>query len=221
MNTKRRLLLGTITLIGLGLFVALWLNYSNQIKTTNPINPYEQYALALQTPSPAKEMSAFVQALDKITSISGWSVVSVVFQDGQGNAILKSTGGSSTQLLTISQSKGMSVYFSPNNVTLHFSVVLTHRELSESMSSVDKTVDTLKKRLDGVLPKTAVVVEQATTNPVFKKITITLSLDNNSPEILNTIGTKVDDLPVNIDVITVTLNKGQLTGNIKISAIGN
>lgn len=69
METKRRLLLALMTAVCLGMLVGLWW-YLNQNKPVSPINPYEQYALALQTPSPSSQTNAFVQGLRKTTVIT-------------------------------------------------------------------------------------------------------------------------------------------------------
>ncbi|MDX2163807.1 MAG: hypothetical protein SFW07_00125 [Gammaproteobacteria bacterium] len=219
METKRRLVLALVTMLCLGALVSLW--YLNQNKTTSRINPYEQYALSLQTPSPASQTNAFVKGLRKINGIQGWTVLSMEYQDGVGKAVLKSNGGSTTQLLTLSQSKGMTVNFLSTGTTINFTAALQERKLSEMMISSDKTVATLTKRLNALLSKNAVSVDETTTNSVFKKIDMTLSFNDVSPSVIESIGTKLDDLPVNINSISATIKNGSLSGNVKISVIGN
>jgi len=219
-ETKRRLLLALMTAVCLGMLVGLWW-YLNQNKPVSPINPYEQYALALQTPSPSSQTNAFVQGLRKTNGVQGWTVVSVVYQNGVGRALLKSNKGSTTQLLTLSQSKGMTVNFLSTGTTLNFTTALQNRKLSESMVSAQQIVAKITKRLNGVLPKTTITVDQAITNTVFKQIDMTISFNSVPPSVIESIGTKLDDLPVNINSISADIKDGALSGNVKISVIGN
>jgi hypothetical protein len=76
-------------------------------------------------------------------------------------------------------------------------------------------------RMARVLPKKSVVVDQTITNQVFKQVEMTISFNNVSPEVLQLIGSNLDDLPVNVSSISVTVKDGLLSGYFKISVVGN
>lgn len=220
LEDKTRASLAMVTVLCVAVLGVLWWHFS-QTKPKINVNPYEQYELSLQTPSPSSETTAFVKALRKMITIPGWEVVSAEFSGQVGEAKLKSVGGSATQLLTISQSQGMSVRFASTGVYLHFSSALTHRTLPDSITNAEKTVAVVMDRMNSVLPKKSVVVDQAKTNQVFKQIDITISFNNISPDVLQLMGSKLDDLPVNVNAISVNVKNGVLSGYIKISVVGN
>ena len=220
LEDRTRASLAFVTVLCLGVLGTLWW-YSNQSKPTVNVNPYEQYELSLQTPSPATESSALVHGLAKINQIPGWIVTSVEFDGQVGNAKLKSVGGTATQLLTQTQSMGMVVNFSSSGVFVNFSSALNHRALPDKIASAETTVAVVMDRMARVLPKKSVAVDQTITNQVFKQVELTISFNNVSPEVLQLIGSNLDDLPVNVNSISVTVKDGLLSGYFKISVVGN
>jgi hypothetical protein len=213
--------LAFVTVMCVGILGTLWWYSSQQSKPSVNVNPYEQYELSLQTPSPATESSALTHGLEKINRIPGWVVTNVEFDGQVGNAKLKSIGGTATQLLTMSQSMGMVVNFSSSGVFVNFASTLNHRALPDKIASAEDTVAVVMDRMARVLPKKSVVVDQTITNQVFKQVEVTISFNNVSPEVLQLIGSNLDDLPVNVSSISVTVKDGLLSGYFKISVVGN
>lgn len=220
LEDRTRSSLAFVTIICLGLLGTLWW-YSSQPKTTVSVNPYERYELSLQTPTPASEALALTQGIQKLNQIPGWEIQSVHYNGEVGNAKLNSIGGTATQLLTMSQSMGMVVNFSSNGVFVNFTSALSHRPLPDKIANTEKTVAIIMDRMTHVLPKKSVGVDQTITNRVFKQVEMTISFNNVSPEVLQLIGSSLDDLPVNIDSITVSVKNGLLSGYFKISVVGN
>ncbi|HEV2613703.1 MAG TPA: hypothetical protein VGV92_03225 [Gammaproteobacteria bacterium] len=212
--------LAFVTILCVGLLGALWW-YSSKPTVSVSVNPYEQYELSLQTPTPASETAALIHGLEKINRIPGWMVSSVEFDGQNGNAKLTSMGGTATQLLTLSQSMGMVATFSSNGVFVNFTSSLSHRPVPDTIANTEKTVAIIMDRMTRVLPKKSVSVNQTISNRVFKQVEMTISFNNVSPEVLQLIGSRLDDLPVNIESITVSVKNGLLTGYFKISVVGN
>jgi hypothetical protein len=220
LEDRTRSSLAFVTIICLGLLGTLWW-YSSKPKTSVNVNPYEQYEMSLQTPTPESETTALVHGLQKINQIPGWNVVSVEYDGETGSAKLKSIGGAATQLLTMSQAMGMVVSFSSSGTYINFSTTLNHRPLPDKIASTEKTVALIMDRMTHVLPKKSVSVDQTITNRVFKEVALTISFNNVSPEVLQLIGSNLDDLPVNVKSITVNVKNGLLSGYFKISVVGN
>lgn len=194
--------------------------YFSQPKPTINVNPYEQYELSLQTPSPASEITALVHGLQRINEIPKWKVVSIEYVGTGGRAKLKSQGGTATQLLTMTQARGMVVNFSSSGTFLNFSSELNHRTLPDKILSTEETVATVINRMSSVLPEKSVEVNQTIKNQVFKQVDMTISFKMISPAVLQSIGSKLDDLPVNVNIISASIENELLSGFIKISVVG-
>ena len=116
---------------------------------------------------------------------------------------------------------GMVANFSSSGVFINFNATLNHRALPDKIANAEKTVAVVMDRMTRVLPKQSVTINQAVTNKVFKQVEMTITFNNVSPEVLQLIGANLDDLPVNIDSITVNVKNGLLSGYFKISVVGN
>ena len=185
------------------------------------VNPYEQYELILQQPTVGTQISAFVHDIQSLTVLSGWKIMSAKYNGQTGEIILNSSGGRATGLIAKAQSLNMVTKFSSQGATVDFSTVLPKRSASDSMRRIHETQLLLIKRLTTVLPRQAIELHNTNTNPVFQEVGITITFQHLSAADLTLIAHDLDDLPVNLNLISVNINDKLFSGSMNISLVGN
>lgn len=220
---RKNIIVLILGVIFLGLVARLWWHFSASKFPGADVNPYEQYTLVMQTPSPSSQISELVRDLEKISRISGWTVLSWDYNGDVASVKLKADGGAPAKLLTATQAMKMSANFSPSGVVVNFGLGLDHRNLSDKMLDAQETADEIIKNIGKIISPNDIKIDHTEKNRVFKKIDMSVNLNNISYSQLQAIGEKLGDAPAKINLLSAEVNNKtqKLTGVLKISVVGS
>jgi hypothetical protein len=220
LGIQKRSSLIAITIVCLVLLGGLWW-YAHTKQTPLQVNPFEQYELALQTPDPGQQISALNEGIRKADAIQGWYVGSVSYNGQVAQLPMHSLGGNASDLMTESQALNMTVNFSSQGASIGFPTIIEGRPTPDRIANTQQTIALIIDRMMKILPGKAVQINNTTQNQVFQQTGITISFNNISPEVLQLIGSSMDDLPVTLISVTATKKDGLFSGNLQLNVVGN
>jgi hypothetical protein len=221
LGLKNRSSLIVLTVICLAALGIAWWYVNIQEKPTIKVNPYEQYELSLQTPDPGQQMNALLKGIEKVNAIPGWIADSFTYDGQSAQLPLHSLGGTATDLLAKAQSLNMQANFSAQGASIIFQTEIKGRPTPDRIASSKETLALIIDRMMAILPGKSVKINDVRSNEVFNETGLTIIFTDVSPQVLQLIGSNLNDLPVTLKSVTATLKDGLYSGNLQLNIVGN
>lgn len=215
----------SLALIAFAILIVLggWVYYSSSSQSSpeQTLTPYEMYQQALQTPDPGQQLSALMVGLEKIYGIDGWYAASMNYDGNSVQVQMHSLGGMATALLNWSQQNNMSLNLSSQGAMLNFATNINNRPKPNHMVSAQQTAALIIDRMMMLLPGRSVSIGNGVSNQGYNSLSVTISFSDISPEILQLIGSNLDDLPVNLVSCQANIENGLLSGSLQLKVMGS
>ncbi|VVC76884.1 hypothetical protein AQUSIP_22110 [Aquicella siphonis] len=216
-----------IGLAVIGVAFIAWNFYSSrQVVTTTvakpQVNPYQQFLNTLSSPAPDQEVTAFIDKLQLMSQMPGWSATDVKYIHNGVNATVYSYGGKVEDLYAWAAENNANVMIKKTGIFMTIGIKLPNRPAPTKIYSSPKIIATIVDRLSNVYPGNNLDLGDSVRKGVYTDTIIKIRFNNIGPVVLDLIGKQFADLPVVIHDITVRLEKDfNLTGSITIEALGN
>lgn len=204
-----------------------WSYYSStRVVTTKvekpQVNPYQQFINTLSSPAPDQEVNAFLDSLELLATLPGWTVTNVKYIHNTINATIVSLGGKLEDLYAWATENKANVTIQRTGILLTIGIKLPNRSAPKQIYSSPQIISTLIDRMSNVYPGNVMDLGDTVRKGVYSDTIIKIKFTNAGPVVLDLIGKQFADLPIVIHDITLRIDKGfNLTGSITIDALGN
>jgi len=215
-------ILALIVLIGVGYFF-----YTTVLKPPPPpppvvVNPYLGFNDALNSPAPDEEVSNFVQGVNMLLTIPGWTISKMDYASGSITAQATSAGGKVEDLFAWAKANNVSVDVKSDGVYLGMPVPLPNkRGFPKKIYPLDQVVAQYIDLLAQVYPGNNIKLDNKVSSGQYSQQPITVNLNGVSPDTVMLIGQQLQGLPMVLNGITVAVSNGSLSGTMTFNALGS
>lgn len=192
-----------------------------QLQQQKVTSPYRQFQLALQTPDPTQTINSLVNNLQKIYNLNGWYASDFGYENGSGKLAMHSLGGTAIDLLEWSKQSQMNVDFSEDGAALIFTASVAPRTVPNHIYDIRQVIALIIDRMMLILPGRAVKINKVMDNQTFRQMSITITFNNISPEILQLVGSNLSGLPVSLNNCSASIKAGLLSGKLQLDVLGS
>lgn len=219
-ESSRLILVAAIILAGLSFWVYYQSKAPEQPKRV-ALNPFTQYQNTLQTPAPAQQINALTNELMQFYSMQGWYPSRVTYDGNTAKVVVRSLGGTATNLLNWAQENGMQVNFSPQGASVDFATTMSPRPKASRILNTQQSVAVIIDRMMQLLPGKAVTIGDSVQAQALTQTNLTITFRNIAPDVLQLVGSNLNDLPVNLTGCQLTIKNGMLSGSIQLTVVGS
>jgi len=201
-------------------------------KPEKPINPYEQFELALQKPSPVEQLSEIVKDINSVSTIPGWEVASFSYTRSGMRFTFNSVGGTLAMLHDWGRVNKYPINIATNNFTLYLPSKVKSRSKPTQIANAQAVYLELIKRVSHVLylpdggqsqgasQDTLVQFVSAQSQGNFREIRVAVNFTNIAPQTFVMLGHQLQGLPINLEQVNATSADGLFSGKIDLVIVG-
>jgi hypothetical protein len=184
-------------------------------------DPLQQYKQALTTPDPTVQLQQIAKQLRVAYSVPGWAPTRISYTGNSMQVELHSLGASITSLLQWSSTNNLNVALSTNGAVLTLPLAVAPRQVPAAIGSTQQMIATLIDRMMLIIPDKSVQLGTSVMGESFRSTTVSVTLNNVSPQVLSLIGKALVGLPLNVANNALDLNNGLLSGTLQLTLLGN
>lgn len=219
----KQLLIG---ILGLVVIWFLWSYFATEKTIVQQFvrsNPYESFYTAMVSPKPDQEMKSFLELLEQMYSVPGWSPASVLYSKRNFSALMQSAGSKTEVLFDWAQQNHIASSIKSDGIYLSEDVNLPNRPIPSKIYPMKEVLATFVDRLANVYPGNNLTIGHFVKKEggVYTSATLTIKIQNISPVVLAMIGEQFKDLPFVLHEVKLNITDGNLTGSVIIEALGS
>lgn len=212
-----------IALLGLGWFG--WWFFTKPaaeapVAEAPKVNPYQRYVDSLTAAPPDAEMNVFLTAINKLASMPGWSPVTVDYLHGSMQVKVQSAGGSVEALNSWCILNGMTLSIKQDGMYVSGTMFTPKRKPPTVIYPLKEVIGTLVDRLARVYPGNKMRLGDFNDRGSYSDTVITLQLTDVTPDLLGLIGEQLNNLPLILQGVTLTIQNGSINGSLTLQALG-
>jgi hypothetical protein len=186
------------------------------------VNPYLTFNTQLNSPAPEQEIDSFVEGLNTLLTIPGWTATHFDYSSGSISGSLLSQGGKLEDLLLWGKANNVVVIIAPLGITVSMPVNMPpNRPIPTQIYPMKQVIAQFVDKMVRVYPGNVLKLGNFVSKGKYTDVTVTISVDSISPATLVLIGEQTKDLPFVLQGINVDVNNGALTGSINFDALGS
>lgn len=214
-----------VTVLGfIGAIVFLIMLVSNHETAEQEVkiepNPYQEYVDAMVSPQPDQVMRLFIEKLELLYSVPGWSISTIKYSGGSVEALMRSEGRSIESLIQWCSEHDATTNVQPVGFIVSTSIKSGTRPKPREIFPAKDILAILLDRLDHVYPGNNVSLEMGQTKGSFSTYIISINISGRSPSGLALIGDQFKGLPLVLEGISLSPVGGLLQGRITLKAMG-
>ncbi|HLD16812.1 MAG TPA: hypothetical protein VJB02_03755 [Coxiellaceae bacterium] len=190
-------------------------------QTTTVESPYLAYNRAMMTPAPYQQLSELAEKLETLYFAPGWEVNKLWFDGSNYKVVLQQKNGTVQALRTWAEQNG--VRFELQNQTAEVSLpsYLLARKKPQDVYSLQQVETLLIDQLETLTPSKDVFVGKRVMHGPVQAVELSIHLQKASTQALKIIAKELKDLPVSLTMVSLKMENGLLSGEIKLSVWGN
>lgn len=185
------------------------------------VNPYLAYQMSYISPDPEIQLNELATSIAMLYGMPGWQVTGVTFNGSNYTIQTNPLGGTISYLNQWTKDRNMNLIINPQGVTLTMSSQLPNRAAPTVIYPLQEVLFVVMDNVNSIMPERSVSINTIAKYPMYKSATITISVNDASPDILILIGRELHDLPVKLLNTHISINNGMLSGTIQLLALGN
>jgi hypothetical protein len=219
----KKLLTGIVVLGVLYMMYSYMTSQKTEVQQVaiNTVNPYQGYITALSSPAPDQEINQFINSLQALYTMPGWTVGKIDYAKGTMTAAVKTSGSKIEYLMDWAQKNNAKVNILPDGIFVEMTFTVPSRNPPANIYPLKDAIATFVDSLSSVYPGNHLQFQSSTPKGPYKDIVISLTADKVSPTVLGLMATKMKDLPFVLQKMTFTVENGDLSGPITIEALGS
>jgi len=219
----KQLLLGIVVL---GLLWISWSYITSQRveapkEAKKEVNPYEAYNASLMTPAPEDVINRFLEKLRVLFTMPGWTPTVITYAGGTVSASVQTLASKTEELNEWAKQNNATVDIQQNGIYVHMNIDPARRTVPTYIYPLKSVLAHFIDRLSNVYPGNHLKLGTFDNKGVYSDVPITIDVEDISPIVLSLIGEQFKGLPIIVQTLSVTLDKGSLTGTINIDALGS
>lgn len=184
-------------------------------------NPYQSYINSMNSPDPAAEVHWFSQEILLLLTIPGWYPASFDYSEGNIRIAVKSIGAKTDLLYDWAAKNKYTVEVATDGLYLTTRTRFPTRGLVSTINPLNHVITSLLDRLAFILPGNNLSIGALTDRFKYSERQIMINFSNITPDILELIGQKLQNLPLVLGKVSIIIANGSLTGSITLKALGN
>ena len=191
-------------------------------RATTSMPTYQAYDQALETPYPVDQMKEMGTVLSELAIAPGWVLSQLNFSNNRYTAHFTSQGGDLETLESWAESHRFTMATASSNLTITIPSKLSARVKPTKIYSLDKLVSFLVDDLNNFLENSnGVSVGEKQTEGRASSVELKLNLSSVSPEFLVVLATEVNQLPVVITSVNLSMGDELLNGTMIMTVWGD
>lgn len=216
-------MLGLITIVVILAFSIsyIYLRSNEEQAQVKQVDPYLEFKTALSTPAPLIELKDLSQAIKMTSTIVGWVPTQINFSNNLVTFNMHSLGTPIAYLFAWAKKHQHTVKLSAKGTLLSINTHAYKRAVPTTISRSQQTSALLIDEMLRLLPGKSLEIEKITHKGIFTEVAISITMVNATPYVLDLIGRTMDNLPVKLNGVRLTMNNGLLSGKIQITVLGN
>lgn len=209
--------------------IGLWMGYSwltregevQEQVVSFVTNPYQAYFQKLMTPDPTLEVEHVSHLLTKLLTAPNWSPQKIKYENGLLTATMLSYGGTVETLFDWAKINNATVDITPKGMNVNFSATLPGRSQPKQIFPLNQVMAKIIDKLETVNPGNTLKLSSISKTNEFSSVTITISINGVTPEILQLIGEQFKNSPIVIKNMAFDFNGNAYSGSIIIETLGS
>jgi hypothetical protein len=181
---------------------------------------WQNYEVALMTPSPTKMITELGDKIDQLYLIPGWEAAHITFNGEKYQVDMRSHGGDLWYLTDWAKQHYYDLRITSSGAKLTLESHLKKRSLPQKYPNMQMAAETFMARMKQVLTTGAVHVDSSGQHGGMQVTKFTLDLTELSPDLLDLIGQELEDLPLSLSSVDLRLQNGLIDGKIQLSLWG-
>lgn len=214
-----------IGMVALGLLWFMYSYYQAHKEVIKPIivqvDPYQDFYLALQTPSPADELNGVADGIKFLLTIPGWRPKVVVYSNGTLTAALDSKGAKTSILYDWAEQNGATISVTPEGIFANVKQHFTPRSRPTAIYKINRVIADLVDNISTVFPGNHITLGVFDKKEVYTTVPVTIQIDMASVALLPLISEQIKDLPLVLSNVNLNYEEGTINGTIVLKALGN
>lgn len=180
------------------------------------MNPYSAYLHALNTPSPADQLNELAHQINTLYFLPGWQVTRVRVREKNYCFALESNVGELQRLHRWAEAHHYQFNLETNGVTLCTRSRLSSRAVPTEIYRLSEVVDRVMDDLQSLLGQDAVHFVSRQARGELQVTTLSVRIDNVSPDLLTVLSQTLQSLPIEMNTITLEEHAGLLSGTFQL-----
>jgi hypothetical protein len=192
---------------------------------TKDENPYEQYQLELNSPSPQQLITEMLKQFSNLQLVPGWTVNSLEFSasasGGTSRVSVSSLGGKVESLFSWVYKYNGTPDISTDGIYANFEASLPKRPLPTRIETSKNVLAALLDRVAKVTPGNVIQLNSTAIKKNYTQTTITYNVPSSSPTVYAAISKQLENLPLVLTKASIKIDNGNLAASFTFMALGN
>lgn len=186
-----------------------------------PQHPYAAYDHALETPDPSRQINYLVHVINSVYHSPGWQAVQIHYQSQGVQVIMKTDGGDMRTLQQFADQHHYQLQFTDQGAVLSLAAYTSPRPEPKAIYQLTPMVERLSDTIDALLGDHAIVLGARGSHGHAESMAVTIMLQRVSPAVLSMLAFNLQDLPVTLNEVNLTMDQQLLSGSINLDIWGD
>ena len=188
---------------------------------TPQVNPYQDYITTLMLPAPDQEIALFIDKVNLLFTLPGWTVNHIDYAQGNITARVESGGSKVEALMAWADQNQAKVNIKSDGIFISQGITLASRTAPNEIYSVNDVIANFIDKLSRVYPGNHLNIGTFTKKGSYTTVALTVNVDSISPSLFALIGKQFKDLPVVLQSVSLDLDNDSLKGTFIANVLGS